>query len=234
MSRDIVNLRPINYLDGRSLLVADIERGGVFAQIIGTWSLLNPADQARCLGVIVNKFRGDLSLFPEARRYLAERIPAAYLGAIPYLPDLQPENEDSLCQEAEERVDGEKIAWIRLPHLSNSQDCQPWLLDRGVRVQWVEQPGQLDDAKIVVLPGSKNTIADLGWLHTTKIGEAVQAGAKRGVPVVGICGGDPMFGEAVRDPAGIAGGRGVLPRVGIIPVHTTLFPAQSHFPVTVN
>jgi adenosylcobyric acid synthase len=234
MSRDIVNLRPINYLDGRSLLVADIERGGVFAQIIGTWSLLNPADQARCLGVIVNKFRGDLPLFAEARRYLAERIPAAYLGVIPYLADLQPENEDSLCREAEERVDGEKIAWIRLPHLSNSQDCQPWLLDRGIRVQWVEQPGLLDDAKIVVLPGSKNTIADLEWLHTTKIGEAVQAAAKRGVPVVGICGGYQMLGESVRDPEGIAGDRGVLPGLNILPVQTMFSPTKSVSQVTVN
>src|SRR5260221_2939384 len=160
-------------------------------------------------------------MYAEARTYLADRIPADYLGVIPYLADLQPENEDSLCQEAEERVDGEKIAWIRLPHLSNSQDCQPWLLDRGIRVQWVEQPGQLDDAKIVVLPGSKNTIADLGWLHTTKIGEAVQAGAKRGVPVVGICGGAQNLGETLCDPGGISGGSRCLPWLDIPSRHTS-------------
>lgn len=234
MSRDIVNLRPINYLDGRSVLVADIERGGVFAQIIGTWSLLNPTDQGRCLGVIVNKFRGDLSLFADAPTYLAERIPVDYMGVIPYLADLRPESEDSLCREPEERADGEKIAWIRLPHLSNSQDCQPWLLDHGIRVQWVEQPNQLDDAKVVILPGSKNTVADLEWLHSTKIGDAIQALAKRGVPVVGICGGYQMLGESVRDPEGLAGDRGVLPGLNILPVQTTFSPTKSVSQVTVN
>ncbi|HZC36616.1 MAG TPA: cobyric acid synthase [Chthoniobacterales bacterium] len=234
MSHDIVNLRPINYLDGRSLLVADIERGGVFAQIVGTWSLLSPTDQNRCLGVIVNKFKGDLSLFADAPRYLSERISINYLGVIPYLTDLRPESEDSLCREAEERGDGEKIAWIRLPHLSNSQDCQPWLLDHGVRVQWVARPNQLDDAKIVVLPGSKNTVADLEWLHTTKMGEAIQAAAKRGVPVVGICGGYQMLGESVCDPEGIAGDRGVLPGLNILPVQTTFSPTKSVSQVTVN
>ncbi|HEY2423305.1 MAG TPA: cobyric acid synthase [Chthoniobacterales bacterium] len=234
MSRDLVNLRPINYLDGRSLLVADIERGGVFAQIVGTWSLLGPADQARFLGVIVNKFRGDLSLFADAPRYLAERIPVPYLGVIPYLADLQPESEDSLCQEAEERAGGEKIAWIRLPHLSNSQDCQPWLLDRGIRVQWVEQPNELGDAKIVVLPGSKNTVADLGWLRMTKMGETIRAAARRGVPVVGICGGYQMLGESVCDPEGIAGDRGFLPGLNMLPVQTTFSPTKSLSQVTVS
>ena len=90
LTRDIVNLRPANHLNGKWLLVADIERGGAFAQIIGTWSLLDPRDQARGLGVIVNKFRGDLSLFADARQCLAERIPLPYLGVLPFRADLQP------------------------------------------------------------------------------------------------------------------------------------------------
>ena len=221
MTRDIVNLRPTNHLDGKWLLVADIERGGAFAQIIGTWSLLDPRDQARGLGVIVNKFRGDLSLFAEARRCLAERIPLPYLGVLPFRADLQPESEDSLCRDAEERGDGEKLAWIRFPHLSNSQDCQPWLLDQGVRVQWAANPDEIKDAKVIVLPGTKNTLADLKWLCATGLDRAVKSAAQRGVPVIGICGGYQMLGERVCDPDGVAGDRGALPGLHLLPVQTT-------------
>jgi adenosylcobyric acid synthase len=108
---------------------------------------------------VVNKFRGDLSLFAGAPRFLTERISLPYLGVLPFCANLQPESEDSLCHDAEECGAGDKLAWIRFPHLSNSQDCQPWLLDEGVRVQWARQPGELEDAKAIVLPGSKNTVA---------------------------------------------------------------------------
>ena len=221
MSRDIVNLRPIHHLDGRWVLVADIERGGVFAQIVGTWNLLDPVDRAYGLGVAVNKFHGDLALFADARHCLAEKIPLPYLGVLPFSPKLQPESEDSLCRESEERGDGNTIAWIRFPHLSNSQDCQPWLLDSGVRVRWIQHINELDDAKIIILPGSKNTIADLQWLRETGIEADVQRAARRGVPIVGICAGYQMLGESVRDPEGVAGDRGVLPGLNLLPVQTT-------------
>jgi adenosylcobyric acid synthase len=221
MSRDIVNLRPMHHLDGKWLLVSDIERGGVFAQIIGTWSLLEPRDQVRGLGVAVNKFRGDLSLFADAGRYLGERIPLPYLGVLPFCAKLQPESEDSLCRDAEEGGTGDKLAWILFPHLSNSQDCQPWLLDQGVRVQWARQAGELKDAKAIVLPGSKNTVADIEWLRATGMDQAVTGAAKRGVPVVGICGGYQMLGERVCDPDGVAGERGTLPGLNLLPIETT-------------
>jgi len=221
MSRDIVNLRPIQYLDGKWVLIADIERGGVFAQIIGTWNLLDRADQARGLGVAVNKFRGDLSLFEEARHYLVEKTSLPYLGVLPFSPKLQPESEDSLCRAAEERGDGDAVAWVRFPHLSNSQDCQPWLLDTGVRVRWIQHVDEMDGAKMIVLPGSKNTIADLQWLRETGIAADVERAAQRGVPVVGICAGYQMLGESVCDPEGIAGDRGALPGLNLLPVRTT-------------
>lgn len=234
ISRDLVNLRPIDYLDGRSLLVADIERGGVFAQIVGTWTLLNPADRDRFLGVVVNKFRGDLSLFADAPKYLAEHVPISYLGVLPYLKDLQPESEDSLCREAEESAQGEKIAWIRLPYLANSQDCQPWLLDEGIRVEWVDQPSLLADARIIILPGSKNTIADLDWLRRTKIDVAIQQAATRGIPVVGICGGYQMLGERLHDPEGVAGDCGVSPGLNLLPIQTTFSQTKSVSQVVVH
>ncbi len=221
MSRDIVNLRPAHHLDGKWLLVSDIERGGVFAQIVGTWNLLEPRDRTRGLGVVVNKFRGDLSLFAEAGGCLAERIPLPYLGVLPFFPNLQPESEDSLCRDVEEAGVGDKMAWILFPHLSNSQDIQPWRLDEGVRVQWVRRASDLEDAKAIILPGSKNTVADMEWLRATGLDRAVSAAAKRGVPVVGICGGYQMLGERVRDPDGVAGERGTLPGMGLLPIETT-------------
>jgi adenosylcobyric acid synthase len=221
VSRDIVNLRPIRYLGGRWLLVADIERGGVFAQIVGTWNLMNSEDRASGLGVVVNKFRGDVSLFADARHCLAERISLPYLGVLPFVPDLQPESEDSLCREAEERGKGDAVVWVRFPHLSNSQDCQPWLLDSGVSVRWIEEPDDLDGAKAVVFPGSKNTVADLQWLRESGIGEVVVELARRGIPIVGICGGYQMLGESVQDPEGVAGDRGALVGLNLLPVRTT-------------
>jgi adenosylcobyric acid synthase len=221
MSRDIVNLRPIHHLDGKWLLVSDVERGGVFAQIVGTWSLLEPHDQVRGLGVVVNKFRGDLSLFADAGRCLAERIPLPYLGVLPFCAHLQPESEDSLCRDAEEGGVGDKLAWILFPHLSNSQDCQPWRLDEGVRVRWARQACDLEDAKAIILPGSKNTVADMEWLRATGMDQAVTAAVKSGVPVVGICGGYQMLGERICDPGGVAGDRGTLPGLNLLPIETT-------------
>ena len=221
MQRDIVNLRPIHQLDGKWLLIADIECGGVFAQIVGTWNLLSKADRDRGLGVVVNKFRGDLSLFEGAGRLLAEKVSLPYLGVLPYSSQFQPESEDSLCRQAEERGEGDLMAWIRFPHLSNSQDCQPWLLDRGVRVQWVQNAEHLHEAKLVILPGTKNTAADLEWMRQTGMDRAVQEAARRGRLIVGICGGYQMLGEFLSDPQGVAGDPGDLPGLNLLPIRTT-------------
>jgi adenosylcobyric acid synthase len=221
MSRDIVNLRPIHELDGKWLLVADIERGGVFAQIVGTWNLLTTADQSRTLGVVVNKFRGEPCLFAGARQLLAEKVSMPYLGVLPFASEFQPESEDSLCHQAEEYGTGDLIAWVRFPHISNSQDCQPWLTDRGVRVQWVEKAEDLNQAKLVILPGTKNTIADLQWMRRTGIDRAVRSAAERGAPIVGICGGYQMLGESVSDPQGVGGDPGNSPGLNLLPIQTT-------------
>jgi adenosylcobyric acid synthase len=220
MSRDIVNLRPIHKLDGKWLLVADIERGGVFAQIVGTWNLLTAADQARAIGVVVNKFRGDRSLFANAGQLLAEKVPLPYMGVLPFTSNLQPESEDSLCRQVEEGGEGDVVAWIRFPHISNSQDCQPWLTDKGVHLRWVNSAQDLAQAKLVILPGTKNTIADLKWMRRTGIDCAVRSAAQRGTPIVGICGGYQMLGEFVSDPQGLAGDPGDSPGLNLLPIQT--------------
>jgi adenosylcobyric acid synthase len=225
LHRDLVNLRPVDYLDGRWLLVGDIERGGIFAQMAGTVGLMPAAARSRGLGLVVNKFRGDLSLFADADRYFRDCVPTVpYLGTLPYRDDLQPESEDSLCREAEESGSGAAIAWIRFPYLSNSTDSQPWQLDRGVKITWVSTPAALAAARAIVLPGSKNTLHDLRWLRETGLATAIAQAAARGVPVVGICGGYQMLGRSLHDPTGTGGEAGSAEGLGLLPI-TTEFAA---------
>ena len=226
MHRDLVNLRPILHLGGKWLLVGDIEKGGVFAQIIGTHYLM-PADaQVQGLGLVVNKFRGDLRLFAEAEQCFNAHISVPYLGVLPFANQLQPESEDSLCAAAETKGSGAVIAWIRFPHLSNSQDVQPWQLDQGVQTVWVTAPEELWDAKVIILPGSKNTIADLQWLYATGLAQVILAAAARGVPIVGICGGYQMLGKELSDRQGIAGTEGNVAGLGLLPVRTNFLPTK--------
>jgi adenosylcobyric acid synthase len=225
LQRDLVNLRPVHHLDGRWLLVADIERGGVFAQAAGTWALLQPRDRERCCGLVVNKFRGDLSLFADAERYFAPHFGAPFLGTLPYRAQLQPENEDSLSEEPGAQESGDPIHWIRFPHLSNGQDTNPWQLDEGVRVEWVERGQQLGAARVIVLPGSKNTLADLAWLRETGLAEHILRAHARGALVLGICGGYQMLGQRLVDEHGVAGERGDCQGLGLLPMETW-FEAQ--------
>lgn len=228
MHRDVVNLRPITYLKGRWLLVGDIERGGIFAQMVGTYSLMPPENQAQGLGMVVNKFRGDLNLFSTAGDYFSRYLPnLPYLGTLPYAADLQPESEDSLCEEAETTDEGEAIAWIRFPSTSNSQDSQPWQLDKGVAIRWVKSVAELQSAKAIILPGSKNTLRDLRWLWETGLAAAIQQAAAQGIPIVGICGGYQMLCQSVSDPAGLAGDAGEQPGLGLLPAITTFAATKS-------
>ena len=227
MQRDLVNLRPIMHLQGRWLLVGDIEKGGVFAQIIGTHHLMPSPAKELGLGFIVNKFRGDLRLFHDAEQHFRAHIPnLPYLGVLPYAADLQPESEDSLCREAETKGQGAKIAWIRFPHLSNSQDSQPWQLDLGIETVWVQSVAELSLAQIIILPGSKNTLSDLQWLKNMGLAEAILAAHHRGVPIVGICGGYQMLGKYLGDRAGIAGTSGEVAGLGLLPISTEFMPTK--------
>jgi adenosylcobyric acid synthase len=222
MDRDLVNLRPIRHLDGRWVLVGDIDRGGIYAQLAGTWRLLPAEDRARGLGAIVNQFRGDIRLFPDPQMWLAPHAPGLrVLGTVPFRRDLQPEEEDGLTAADEDRGTGETLAWIRFPHAANLTDCQPWWDDAGVRVRWISQPDDLAAARAIVLPGSKNTLADLRWLRATGLADAIIAAARRGGLVIGICGGYQMLGERLSDRAGIAGEAGEEAGLGLLPIATT-------------
>ena len=221
MERDLVNLRPLRYLDGRGVLVGDVDRGGIYAQLAGTWSLLPDEDRGRLLGAIVNRFRGDITLFPDPNRWLAPHAPGLNVfGTVPLRTDLQPEEEDGLRAADEDRGHGEVVAWIRLPHVANLTDCQPWWDDEGVRIRWVKSAAELATARAIVIPGTKNTIADLRWMKATGLDQAIVLAARAGIPVIGLCGGYQILGEQLSDHAGVAGDAGEETGLGLLPLKT--------------
>jgi adenosylcobyric acid synthase len=221
LDRDLVNLRPCRYLDGRWIFVGDIDRGGIFAQLAGVWTLLSPADRARSLGHIVNRFRGDLALFANPQQWIGPHAPGfTTLGTLPLRADLQPEEEDGMSGEDRVRGTGAVIAWVRFPHLSNLTDCQPWWVDGGVQTRWVTTAHELEDARVIVLPGSKNTLADLRWLRATGLADAIVAASRRGVLIIGVCGGFQMLGDSLQDEQGNAGDAGSEPGLGLLPADT--------------
>ncbi len=221
LDRDLVNMRPCRYVDGRWVFIGDIDRGGIFAQLAGAWALISPADRARSLGAIVNRFRGDLALFANPQLWLEPHAPGfAVLGTLPYAPELQPEEEDGLSKDDGTRGTGDVMAWVRFPHVSNLTDCQPWWSDQGVEVRWTVSAQELLDARVIVLPGTKNTLADLRWLRACGLADAIIAASKRGALIIGVCGGYQMLGETLADESGEAGDAGHEPGLGLLPAAT--------------
>ncbi|RKH54619.1 cobyric acid synthase, partial [Corallococcus llansteffanensis] len=168
---DLSNLSVARMSGASCILVADIERGGVFASLLGTFALLSQADKARFVGFVINKFAGDPAYFTEGVRLLEERSGLPCLGVIPVLPGLRLKDEDLLALPhpdegaASGQVPGVRVAVVKLPHLSNFSDFVPLLGEPGVELRYVEHPADLGDVELVVLPGSKSTLADLAWLR---------------------------------------------------------------------
>jgi adenosylcobyric acid synthase len=227
MARDIVNLRMAEYADAPVILVADIHRGGVFAQIVGTLACMPPERRHRFAGFIINRFRGDLSLFEEGTRWIENQTGKPVFGVLPWYSHFRIEAEDSVVIEAPGRlaahqVKAPAIAVIRIPHISNFTDFDPLDNVDGLGLHFLETVQDLSPFSAVVLPGSKNTRSDLAWLHhtgwTAKIRDFVAAGGH----VLGICGGYQMMGRTVHDPTGIEGRAGTSEGLSILPVETEL------------
>ena len=222
---DIVNMRVAREADAPVLLVSDIDRGGAFAHLFGTWALLPPDDQARIGGFVLNKFRGDATLLSPAPEMLRERTGVPTLGVIPWTPLALPE-EDAAAVPDRGAMGRIVIAAVRLPHLSNFDDLDPLAAEPEVGVRWTDRPEGLLGADAVVLPGTRNTTDDLRWLWETGLGAAIRARAADGLPVVGLCGGYQMLGESVADPLGLEGG-GRVPGLGLLAVRTELGEAKT-------
>jgi adenosylcobyric acid synthase len=238
---DFVNMGLARAAGLPTVVVGDIDRGGVFAALYGTLALLEPADQALLAGFVVNKFRGDAGLLQPGLDRLAELTGRPCYGVVPWHTEVWLDAEDSL---AYGRLLGRpgpahgsewlRVAVVRLPRISNATDAEALASEPGVLVRLTVEPAELADADLVVLPGSKSTVDDLAWLRRTGLADAVMVHAAAGRPVLGICGGFQMLAERITDDVesrqGEVAGLGLLPmHVGFAPGKTLARPAGSAF-----
>lgn len=228
---DLANMRVARAGRASVLLVADIERGGVFAQVLGTLDLLRPSERALVRGLLVNKFRGDPSLFASGVVALRRRSGLPVLGVLPFVEELSVPPEDSLSLDDPWRDGALDIAVVRYPRISNFDDFAP-LAGAGARVRYVRDPAAMGSPDLLVLPGSKATIADLEWVRASGIGARLRALADAGVPVLGICGGFQMLGDELRDPSGIEGSTAPVRGLGLLRARTTFGPRKRTVPVS--
>ena len=224
---DIVNFKMAEYADAPVILVADIHRGGVFAQLVGTLACLPESRQERIAGFIVNRFRGDLRLFADGVAWIENQTGKPVFGVLPWYDHFTIEQEDSVVIEKPSPVragqrPGPMIAVIRIPHISNFTDFDPLQQVDGLTVHFLEQVQSLEGFQTLILPGSKNTRFDLDWLHRQGWAQAIRHFAENGGNVLGICGGYQMMGTRVQDPQGLEGTPGETPGLGLLPAETVL------------
>lgn len=225
---DYVNMGLARHAGLPTVVVGDIDRGGVFAAFLGSVALLSPEDQALVAGFIVNKFRGDLDLLAPGLRDLERVTGRRVYGTLPWHPELWLDSEDALDLEGR-RSSGDgarRVAVIRLPRVSNFTDVDALGLEPGLDVVFVSDPRALGDADLVVLPGTRATIADLAWLRSRGLDSAIAAHVEAGKPLLGICGGFQMLGRMIRDPDGIEGQPDEVPGLGLLNVETTFAAAK--------
>jgi adenosylcobyric acid synthase len=227
MDHDIVNFQMAHYADAPVILVADIHRGGVFAQVVGTLACLSGPQQDRIGGVIINRFRGDISLFADGVRWIEQKTAKEVYGVLPWYTHITIEAEDSLVLEKPVQPDLEKrarpsIAVIRLPHIANFTDFDPLIKIASLNLVYLEAVQGLDRFCAVILPGSKNTRWDLEWLMEKGWHTQLTQYAAGGGHILGICGGYQMMGNLVCDPDGLEGAPGKTRGLNLLPVETVL------------
>lgn len=218
---DIVNMGLAEMLDAPVLLVGDIDRGGVFAQLLGTLDLLEEDERKRVKGLIVNKFRGDSRLFEDGVKILEERGKTRVLGVVPYM-QVKLDDEDSLSERFENKaVKAFDIAVIRLGHISNYTDFDTFEQTEGISLRYVSDSCELGDPDIIIIPGTKNTIDDLKKIKDEGLAELIKKKAVSGTCIFGICGGYQMLGRNISDPLGVETG-GSVEGLGLLPMDTVL------------
>jgi adenosylcobyric acid synthase len=221
--REIVNMRVARLAKAPVLLVGDIDRGGVFASIVGTLELLTEEERNLVKGLIINKFRGDLALLKPGLDFLEKKSGKPVLGVIPYFRGIRIAQEDSVY--LEERPVGSAgrgvdIAIIRLPHISNYDDFDP-LEELGGTVRYIVEPAELGNPDLIILPGTKSTVADLVYLQEHGMARAIIRRAKAGTPVIGICGGYQMLGQMINDPHKVESSESSIAGLGLLDIETT-------------
>ncbi len=221
--RDIANMGFAETVDCPVILVADIDRGGVFAHLVGTLDLLSSSEQARVKGFVINRFRGDIGLLEPGLRWLEERSGKPVLGVLPYLHGLFLDAEDAIAggQElsAKPRL---KVIAPAYPRVSNHNDLDPLRLHPEVDFEWIGPNAAIPPADLIILPGSKAVRADLDWLRAQGWDKAIERHLRYGGKVIGICGGFQMLGKQLHDPQGLEGGSGSSNGLGWLDIDTTL------------
>ncbi len=226
MERDIANMFVARRTDAEVLLVGDIDRGGVFASLVGTMALLPPEDRERVRGFLINRFRGDVSLLLPGLEMLHERTGVVTQGVVPFLEDLGLPEEDGQSIQVDNRgfaagSDRTGVAVVRFPRISNHDDFLPLEGDDRVDLRYVDHPRGLAGARLVILPGTKATRSDLAWLRARGFPLALDLHLAQGDRVLGICGGYQMLGHSIDDPGGTESAPGRSTGLGLLPVSTT-------------
>lgn len=227
---DLVNMPMARHANANVILVADIDRGGVFASCYGSIMLQEPEDRKRIKGIIINKFRGDIRLFESGRKMLEDICGVPVLGVVPMLPNLNIEEEDSVALERKRHslADGKvNVVVVMLRHISNFTDFNVLERDPRVNLFYSSNIADIEAADIIILPGTKATLDDLLELRRNGVAKAILMAHKAGKPIVGICGGYQMLGQTVNDPDGIEGSISSLPGLGLLNIHTTMTPEKT-------
>ncbi|OLP17117.1 cobyric acid synthase CobQ [Leptolyngbya sp. 'hensonii'] len=222
--RDLTNMRVAKHLNASTVLVADIDRGGAFAHIIGTLELLDPDERALIKGIVINKFRGQRSLLQSGIDWLQDRTGIPVMGVVPWIDQVFPaEDSLNLFERRSSKTTGElTIAVIRLPRISNFTDFDPLEAEASVNLKYLSPRDSLGYPDAIILPGSKTTIADLLMLQKSGMAEEIQNYAAAGGTILGICGGFQMMGKMLADPEGIEGHEGRYRGLGLFPLKTII------------
>ena len=226
---DLVNMRVARYANAPVLLVGDIDRGGVFASLFGTVMLLPESDRALIRGFIINKFRGDPSLLDPGFAMLEERTGIPTIGVVPYADLSRVPAEDAVEWAAGTDHDEKTlidIAIVRLPRVANLDEFQPLMSEDGVSVRWVADASQLRDPDLIIIPGTKSTMADLEWMRDRRLDRAIRARRAAGTPVLGICGGFQMLGSEIVDEHGVEM-QGTVKALGLLPTIAVFAPQKT-------
>jgi adenosylcobyric acid synthase len=233
-ANDLVNMRMAEHAEAPVVLVADIERGGVFAQLVGTWELLEPAERARLVGFVINKFRGDDRLLRPGLEYIRARTGQPVLGVLPYDPAVQLDEEDSLGLPEDAATGDIEVAVLRLPGLSNFTDFASLQRVPGVAVCYVSDPAQLHNPSLVVLPGTRTTLHALEWLRSAGLDRALGRllANPAGPYVLGLCGGFQLLGRTITDAHGVEGPHAAVEGLGWLDVDTRFEPRKTLCRVT--
>ncbi len=222
---EIVNMRVARYADAPVLLCGDIDRGGVFAALVGTLQLLEPEERALVKALIINKFRGDISLLTDGVTWLENYTGIPVAGVVPHFRDIHIPEEDAVALDLPARETTQAvldIAVVQLPHISNFDDFDPLAREPGVSLRYVDSVAALGHPDLVVLPGSKTTMPDLIWLERRGLAQAIKALHREGRAVIGICGGYQMLGAKLYDPDGVESSNPAMEGLGLLPM-TTVF-----------